>query len=136
MVRAALGGSLTFSTAAGAASNVGQYAVTPGGLTSANYAITFQPGTLTIDPAPLTVTAAGVDKIYDGTTTATANLSDNRINGDTLTVGYATASFTDKNVGTARPSPSAASRSPAPAPATTRSKIPPPVPPPPSPRRR
>jgi hypothetical protein len=31
--------------------------VTPGGLTSGNYTITFVPGTLTVTPAPLTVTA-------------------------------------------------------------------------------
>ncbi|WP_161988346.1 MBG domain-containing protein, partial [Elioraea sp. Yellowstone] len=33
------------------------YAITPSGLTSGNYAITFVPGTLTVTPAPLTVTA-------------------------------------------------------------------------------
>ena len=44
----ALGGTLTFSTAAGAGSAPGSYAVTPGGLTSGNYAITFVSGTLTV----------------------------------------------------------------------------------------
>jgi len=51
-----LGGALVFSTAAGAASHAGSYPVTPGGLTSSNYAITFTPGTLTVTPAPLTIT--------------------------------------------------------------------------------
>ena len=32
----------------------------------------------------LTVSATGVNKVYDGTTTATATLSDNRVAGDSL----------------------------------------------------
>jgi uncharacterized repeat protein (TIGR01451 family) len=47
-----LGGTLNFTTAANAYSEVGAYPVTPGGLTSGNYEITFVPGTLTVDPAP------------------------------------------------------------------------------------
>jgi len=43
-----LGGTLTFTTSAVTTSPVGTYAVTPGGLTSTNYAITFVPATLTI----------------------------------------------------------------------------------------
>jgi hypothetical protein len=46
-----LGGTLVFSTAATAASLVGTYAVTPGGLTSTNYAIGFVAGTLTVTKA-------------------------------------------------------------------------------------
>jgi hypothetical protein len=43
-----LGGTLTFSTPATASSPAGSYAVTPAGLTSGNYAITFVSGTLTV----------------------------------------------------------------------------------------
>jgi streptogramin lyase len=43
-----LGGTLSFSTTATASSPPGTYAVTPGGLTSSNYAITFVSGTLTV----------------------------------------------------------------------------------------
>ena len=43
-----LGGTLTFTTPATAASPVGSYLVTPGGLTSPNYNITFVNGTLSI----------------------------------------------------------------------------------------
>jgi hypothetical protein len=46
--QSALGGTLTFTTAATQASPVGSYAVTPSGLTSNNYAITFRVGTLTV----------------------------------------------------------------------------------------
>ena len=41
---------VNFATAANANSNVGNYAVTPGGMADANYNITFVDGTLTIDP--------------------------------------------------------------------------------------
>jgi hypothetical protein len=43
-----LDGTLTFSTPATTASPPGTYAITPGGLTSGNYAITFVNGTLTV----------------------------------------------------------------------------------------
>jgi Tol biopolymer transport system component len=43
-----LSGTLTFSTKAKAGSPPGTYAITPGGLTSSNYAITFVSGTLTV----------------------------------------------------------------------------------------
>src|SRR5205807_1710678 len=53
-----LGGTLSFATPATAASPVGSYAVTPGGVTSPNYSISFVAGTLTVTSAPLTVTVA------------------------------------------------------------------------------
>jgi hypothetical protein len=43
-----LGGALTFTTLATASSPPGTYAITPSGLTSANYALTFVSGTLTV----------------------------------------------------------------------------------------
>src|SRR5262249_7942799 len=52
--QSALGGSLTFSTQATAGSPVGTYLITVGGLTSTNYAITFVPGTLTVQKAATT----------------------------------------------------------------------------------
>lgn len=53
---ATIGGALVFATGATSASAVGAYAVTPGGLSSPNYAIAFAAGTLTIVKAPVTVT--------------------------------------------------------------------------------
>lgn len=44
----ALAGVLTFATTATAESAVGTYEVTPGGVTSGNYIITFRPGVLTV----------------------------------------------------------------------------------------
>ncbi len=63
-----LGGALTFSGPATTAVNVGTYAagILPAGYTSTNYTIAYVAGTLTIDPARLTVTADDKDKPYDG----------------------------------------------------------------------
>src|SRR6202044_4071252 len=42
------------------------------------------------------------NKVYDGTTTATVTLSDNRVAGDTFTDSYTSALFADKNAGTGK----------------------------------
>jgi MBG domain (YGX type)/Bacterial Ig-like domain (group 3) len=52
-----LGGALTFSTTATAASPAGAYPITPAGLLSSDYTIAFVQGTLTIAPANTTTTA-------------------------------------------------------------------------------
>ncbi len=56
----------TLSTVATATSPVvpGGYAITAAGAFDANYAIAYEAGTLTVTPAPLTVTAANVSKVY------------------------------------------------------------------------
>src|SRR5262249_1894982 len=58
--------------------------------------------TANITPRSLSVTATGVNKVYNGTATATVTLADNRVAGDSLTASYSSASFPDKNVGTAK----------------------------------
>ncbi len=50
--------------------------------------------------AILTVTATGIDKVYDGTTTASITLADNRLPGDSITVSYSSAAFLTADVGT------------------------------------
>jgi filamentous hemagglutinin family protein len=62
---ASLNGSLSVSGAMGAV-NAGAYTLTPGGLSSGNYDISFVNGTLTITKAPLTVAVDNVGKAYDG----------------------------------------------------------------------
>ena len=62
----ALAGALSFATDATAASDVGKYRVTPGGLASRNYTIRYGDGTLTIDPAVLRVTANDAARAYGG----------------------------------------------------------------------
>ena len=97
-------------TAAFADENVGTAkVVTATGLTlvgshAANYAMSSSTAVATADitARPLTVTAVGHDKTYDGTIAATVTLADDRITGDILTTGHSTASFADKNVGAAK----------------------------------
>jgi hypothetical protein len=74
------------------------------GTDAGNYtANTTASATADITEATLTVSAAGVNKVYDGTTNATVTLSDDRVVGDDLTTSYTSASFADKNVGTGKP---------------------------------
>src|SRR5207237_1405705 len=59
--------------------------------------------TADITARALTVSATGINKVYDRNTTATVNLSDNRVSGDVFTDSYTGASFATKTVGTAKP---------------------------------
>ena len=79
---ASLGGTLSFSTAATAASPVGNYAVTPSGLTSINYAITFVAGNLAVTPAPLTVTADNKTRAFGAANPAFTASYAGFVNGD------------------------------------------------------
>ena len=86
-----LTGTVSYSGTSQNARNAGSYVITPGGLSSTNsqYVVTYVSGTLTINPRALTVTATGLNKVYDGTTTASVALSDNRIAGDVLSLSLA-----------------------------------------------
>jgi hypothetical protein len=81
----ALGGTLGFSTPATPASHVqaGGYPITPGGLTSTNYAITFVNGTLTITPDPLAITADNKSTVYGAPLPALTASYAGFVNGDT-----------------------------------------------------
>ena len=60
----------------------GGYTVSPGGLSSTNYAVTYLPGTLTVNPDPLTIKAVDQTKPYGGTLpTLTASYT-GFVNGD------------------------------------------------------
>ena len=64
------------------------YQITPSGAVGSgltNYNISYLPAELTVTKKALTITAAGIDKIYDGNTTATVTLGDDRVPGDVLT---------------------------------------------------
>jgi hypothetical protein len=67
-----------------------------------NYSISFATAAGSITQRPLTVTATATGKIYDGTTTASVTLSDNHLGGDSVSDAYASAAFSDKNVGTGK----------------------------------
>src|SRR5262249_29130039 len=56
--------------------------------------------TFTISPKGLTVTATGVDKVYDSTTLAQVNLASTGVLvGDQVSFSYTTAAFADRNAG-------------------------------------
>ena len=70
------------------------------GADAGNYALSPPSGiTANITARPLAIVATGVNKPYDGTTTATVTTTDNRVAGDVFTVTD-TAAFGDANVGT------------------------------------
>jgi hypothetical protein len=97
-------GSGTFTdknVGANKAVNVSGYALN--GADAANYTLV-EPTNVTasITARPLTISATGINKVYDGTTTAPVTMIDNRVAGDGLTVGYTSAAFADANVGTGK----------------------------------
>src|SRR5207247_811876 len=89
----ALGGTLSFSGSATTATAVGSSTIMPGGLTAANYAISFASGTLQITPAALTVTADNKTKAYGTVTPAFTVQYTGFVNGDTPTALGGTLSF-------------------------------------------
>ena len=100
-----LGGTLGYGGDSQGARNVrnGGYAITPEGYSSNNYAIDYVNGTLTINPATLTITTDPVTKTYDGTTDATGSpmvAGGTLFGGDNLSGG--TYAYTDPNAGTGK----------------------------------
>jgi hypothetical protein len=91
---AALGGTLTYATTATSASPVGSYPVNGSGLTSANYAIAYVPGTLTIGPAPLTITAADATRVAGEQNPPFTGTLTGLVNGDSILVSYSTSADT------------------------------------------
>jgi len=73
-----------------------------GGADAGNYNLnsTTASAQANIEPRTLTITAAGVNKVYDGGTNATVSLGDNRLTNDVITVSFSSASFSGKNAGT------------------------------------
>ncbi|WP_454774145.1 YDG domain-containing protein [Janthinobacterium tructae] len=71
------------------------------GADAGNYVLASSQASTTADitPATLTVSASGVNKVYDATTNAAVSLRDNRIGNDQLSIASNGASFTDKNAG-------------------------------------
>jgi len=89
-----LSGTLSLTTTATASSAAGTYPITAGGLSSANYNITFENGTLTVNPAPLTITADNQSTLYgEADPTLTAGYS-GFVNGDTASTLSGTLSLT------------------------------------------
>ena len=97
--------SATFADkAAGTGKTVSITGIAISGSDAGNYnlANTTAAATASILARHLTVSAAGVDRMYDGTTAATVALSDDRFAGDNFSDSYVSASFADKNVGASK----------------------------------
>jgi hypothetical protein len=58
--------------------------------------------TADITQRDLTVSAHGINRVYDGTMAATVTLTDNALSDDLVADHYTSASFANKNVGTAK----------------------------------
>lgn len=75
--------------------------VTLGGTDAGNYSIADSAtDSANITQRTLTLTLSGQDKVYDSGTSATVTYADDRIAGDSFTVGHASAIFSDENVAT------------------------------------
>ena len=73
------------STTATASSHVGSYSILASGVASSDYTISYAGGTLSVTPAPLTITANNETKVYGAVIpTLTVNY-DGFVNGDTAT---------------------------------------------------
>jgi len=104
---AGISGTATFSVA-GTTSTSGNYTVgshdvsySNGLLSSRGYTFADNVASLnelTVNARNLTVSATGVNRVYNGLLDATAILADNRVAGDVLTTGYTSAAYLDKNV--------------------------------------
>ncbi len=64
---------------------------------ASNYTLTGGTHSASITAKALTISAAGVNRTYDGTTSATVTLTDNRVVGDTFTDSYTSAAFLTKD---------------------------------------
>jgi filamentous hemagglutinin family protein len=101
-----LEGELAFSTPATSASTAGRYAVTPSGLTTpdGNYRLAFVDGTLTVDPAPLTVTVNDAARVYGAANPDFSARFDGFVRGEGAgdlggALGFATAADRRSGVG-------------------------------------
>jgi filamentous hemagglutinin family protein len=78
---------LSFITTATPASGVGSYSVMPSGTSAnGNYTLSFAPGTLSVTPAPLTITADDASRLYGGANPAFSFSVSGLKNGDTASV--------------------------------------------------
>ena len=85
-----LAGALAYGGAAQGAINAGSYALTVSGLTSDNYVLSYQPGTLTVNQAALTVVADDASRLYgDANPTFTTSLT-GFVNGEDATIAGVT----------------------------------------------
>ena len=74
--------------------------ITASGQTSTNYTITYVAGNLTVTPAPLTITANGVSRVYGASDPALGVSYSGFVNGETSSVLGGTLSVVDSDAAT------------------------------------
>lgn len=86
-----LGGTLAYDYSYSQYGNIGSYTITPKGLTSSNYAITFAAGTLTVTAKPVALTWSNTSLTYSGSSQkpTAAIPSGALVNNDAVTVSVA-----------------------------------------------
>ncbi|MBZ5508941.1 MAG: beta-propeller fold lactonase family protein [Acidobacteriia bacterium] len=99
---AVVSGTAACTTTATPDSPVGTYPITctAGTIAAANYVFAFANGTLTVNPAPLTVTAANASRLYGAANPAFTGTITGIKNGDNITATYASVATPASNVGT------------------------------------
>src|SRR5204863_341019 len=88
----------------GTAKTVTVSGISISGTDAGNYTLASTTATASADITvrTLTVSASASNKVYDGNTTASVTLSDDRVSGDVFTDSDTSADFSDKNVGTGK----------------------------------
>ncbi|HEX6811549.1 MAG TPA: MBG domain-containing protein [Planctomycetota bacterium] len=95
-----LAGALTFSGSSQGAVDAATYVITPRGYTSANYAVTWASGILTIDAKPVTVTANDKARVYgDANPELDATVVGQVRGGDAVRYSLSTAATQFSSVG-------------------------------------
>ncbi|MDA1276614.1 MAG: MBG domain-containing protein [Verrucomicrobia bacterium] len=91
---------VSLSTAATVASSVGPYPITASAAADANYTIRFVAGTLTVNKAPLSVTANDAARSYGSPNPAFSGVIAGVQNNDNITATYASTATPGSSVGT------------------------------------
>ena len=111
---AVLAGSVSFAGTSQGAINAGSYALTPSGLSAANYTVNFASGTLTVNKAALTLTGAdatreygAADPAFSATLTGFVNGEDFVTAGITGSAGGVSSALATSPVGTYAYTPTA-----------------------------
>ncbi|MHB1306461.1 MAG: MBG domain-containing protein, partial [Limisphaerales bacterium] len=94
-----LSGQLVVESGATATSPVGEYAVVAGGLSAANYRLSYVPGTLLVDPARLEVVAEDATRPYGADNPPLRGLLTGVLNGDLVQVSCSTDATPDSPEG-------------------------------------
>ena len=94
-----LGGTLAFACDYAQFCDKGAYSITPSGYESANYEITYVPGTLTVSSKTITVTIADKTSVYGEAIAELTATADGIVNNDTNIYSLATTATSTADVG-------------------------------------